>query len=267
MESTDELALRVRRTTVEMLRHSSSGHPGSSLSCVEILVSLFANVLRGPADSPEDIDRFLLSKGHAAPALYAVLIETGRLERSAIPTLRRGGSALQGHPDERFLRLLDFSSGSLGQCLSVGAGYALGQRMRGGDGKTFVVLGDGELQEGQVWEAAMFAAHHRLGKLRAIVDRNGLQLDGPTESIVSLGDLEQKFLSFGWDVYRVDGHDIAGLTRALVRPDEGKPLCVIADTVKGKGVSFMEGKVEWHSIHDPASAKRDLDAAMAELTP
>jgi transketolase len=256
-----KISRQIRITTLEMLRNSKSGHPGSSLSCVDILVALYYKVLRKCGDSR---DKFLLSKGHAAPALYSILIHMGEIQDQYKYMLRKGGSPLQGHPDERFLSRLDSSSGSLGQNLSIAVGIALGQKRKKSNHLTYILLGDGELQEGQVWEAAQSASHYKLDNLIAIVDNNRLQLDGPTEEIMALGDLQKKWNSFGWDTEVVDGHDFNELISALQKKSRS-PKCVIANTIKGKGVSFMENAVEWHSIHDPEAADSQLEKAINKL--
>ena len=250
----------VRRVTLEMIRHGLSGHPGSSLSIVEILTTLhYYTFMKDPSTS-----YFYLSKGHGAPALYAIMILQDVLPTSMITRLRQGGSPLQGHPDERYLPSLACSSGSLGQGLSIAVGRALGQRSLGRCAQHYVVIGDGEAQEGQVWEASMAAAHLGLDNLTLIVDNNGLQLDGAIKSICDVGSLHGKWEAFGWDVIPVDGHDVDALADAFDRSRDGRPRCVIAHTTKGKGVSFMENVTEWHSIHDPVHAQHYLDLAVSE---
>jgi transketolase len=243
----------LREDILEMLLESRTGHPGSSLSALEILVALYYRVLRFDPARPDapDRDRVILSKGHAAPALYAVLIDLGVLPEEARHTLRQLGSPLQGHPDRRFAAGIDASTGSLGQGLSMGVGLALGSARLGRDTAAYVVLGDGECQEGQVWEAAMAAAHLRLGNLTAIVDWNGLQHDRPIAEVIGLDPFPEKWSAFGWDVEELDGHDLDALVKTLETPHE-RPLAILAHTVKGHGVPFMENRVEWHSIKDPA---------------
>ena len=242
----------LREDILEMLLESLTGHPGSSLSALEILVALYYRVLRFDPSRPDepDRDRVILSKGHAAPALYAILIDLGILPEEARHGLRRLGSPLQGHPDRRFAAGVDASTGSLGHGLSMGVGLALGSARLGRDTTTYVVLGDGECQEGQVWEAAMAAAHLRLGNLTAIVDWNGLQHDKPIADVMGLDPLPDKWAAFGWETEELDGHDLDALVEALQRPHD-RPLAILARTVKGHGVPFMENRAEWHSIKDP----------------
>ncbi|MCL2324499.1 MAG: transketolase [Actinomycetia bacterium] len=249
-------AARIRVSILKMLTAAGSGHPGGSLSAADILTTLFfAPVLHFHADELDwpGRDRFILSKGHAAPVLYATLAELGIIEADELLTLRKLGSRLQGHPDARRLPGVEVSTGSLGQGLSISAGLALGLRMDHALGATarlpqvYTVLGDGELQEGQVWEAAEFAANYKLDNLTAIVDRNMLQIDGPTEEVMALGDVAAKFASFGWEASDVDGHDIEALYEALSalrRVD--MPRVIVAHTHKGEGVSFMRDEVGWH---------------------
>ena len=242
----------IRCDIVRMIAEAGSGHPGGSLSCTDILVALyFGGVLdHDPADPARaDRDRFILGKGHAAPALYATLAHAGYFGRDELMTLRKLGSRLQGHPDSNQVPGVEVSTGSLGQGLSIAAGAAAGFKLEGVPASVFCLLGDGECQEGQVWEAAMFAAHRGLDNLVAIVDRNGLQIDGRTCDVCDPGDLGAKFAAFGWDAREVDGHDIGALTCALgaAKADRGgKPHAFIARTVKGRGVPFMENEAGWH---------------------
>ncbi len=260
-------ALRVRRAVLEAIHAVGSGHEGTSLSMIEILVLLYFRRLRHDPAEPLDPgrDRLLLSKGHGAPGLYGVLAEAGYLPGEELRSLRRLGSRLQGHPDAKALPGLDACTGSLGQGISQGLGMALGIAARGGRQRVYVVVGDGELQEGQNWEAAMAAAAFGAGNLTAIVDRNGLQSDGATEDVLSLGDLGEKWRAFGWQTAVVDGHDFEELERALDAVERSeRPGAVIAETIKGKGVGYMENAVEWH--HKPMSDE-DLELALAELRP
>lgn len=240
----------VRRNVVAMIGAAGSGHPGGSLSCVEIVTTLYFGVMRvNPRDpSWPDRDRFILSKGHAAPTLYAVLAEKGFFPRDLLPTLRKLGSPLQGHPDARKTPGVEVSTGSLGQGLSMGVGMALAGKLDQKDYRVWVLLGDGECQEGQVWEAAMAASHYKLDNLAAFVDFNGLQIDGKTEEVMSLSPLADKWRAFGWRTLEVDGHDVDALLEvaSVVSQSRGAPTAIIARTVKGKGVSFMEGQKEWH---------------------
>ena len=262
-----KLANRLRIEIVKMIGAAGSGHPGGSLSEVELLVSLYFRVLRHNPKDPQwpDRDRFVLSKGHGCPALYAVLAEAGYLEHSVLPTLRKLGSPLQGHPDKRFLPVLEANTGSLGQGLSIGIGMALAAKLDRKDWHTFVMVGDGEIQEGQNWEAAMFAPYHKLENLTLIVDYNHQQLDGFTKDILDVSPLREKFDAFGWHAIEIDGHDFNQVIPALEEARAGaggKPTCIVANTVKGKGVSFMENNPEWHGI---APKPDQVAAAVAEL--
>lgn len=258
----------MRKDIIEMIHEAGSGHPGGSLSCTDILAALyFGDIMTyDPAHPASDArDRFILAKGHAAPALYAALAEAGFFPKDELKTLRKLGSRLQGHPDSKLLPGVEVSTGSLGQGLSVAAGLAAGLRLKGGDQKVYTVLGDGECEEGQVWEAANFAAAEALGNLVAIVDSNGLQIDGQLCDVCSAGELDEKFAAFGWEVHRVDGHDIDALIAlfaSLPCNSTGKPQAIIAKTVKGKGVSFMENQVGWHGKAPDAEQTKQ---ALAEL--
>jgi len=249
-------AARIRVSILKMLTAAGSGHPGGSLSAADILATLFfAPVLEYRAeelDWPER-DRFILSKGHAAPVLYATLAQMGIIPEEELLTLRKLGSRLQGHPDARRLPGVEVSTGSLGQGLSISSGLALGLRQDFELGikarlpQVITVLGDGELQEGQVWEAAQFAAKYRLDNLTAIVDRNMLQIDGATEEVMPLGDVAAKFSSFGWEAIEVDGHEVEAIYAACTKPREsGGPRVIVAHTHKGEGVSFMRDDADWH---------------------
>lgn len=258
----------MRKDIIEMIHEAGSGHPGGSLSCTDILAALyFGDIMTyDPAHPASDArDRFILAKGHAAPALYAALAEAGFFPKDELKTLRKLGSRLQGHPDSKLLPGVEVSTGSLGQGLSVAAGLAAGLRLKGGDQKVYTVLGDGECEEGQVWEAANFAAAEALGNLVAIVDSNGLQIDGQLCAVCSAGELDEKFAAFGWEVHHVDGHDIDALIAlfaSLPCNSTGKPQAIIAKTVKGKGVSFMENQVGWHGKAPDAEQTKQ---ALAEL--
>ena len=260
--------LRLRNVIVDMIHAAQSGHTGGSLSCVEILWTLYDAVLRVRPREPRwpGRDRFVLSKGHAAPALYAILAEKGFISREVLGTLRQTGSILQGHPDMRKVAGVEMSSGSLGMGISAGIGMALGARLARTDTRVFVLVGDGELDEGQNWEAIMAANKFALDRLVVIVDRNDVQLDGPTCEIMPLGDIGAKFSAFGWQVTSCAGHDVQQVYDALQwatsRAAGPGPRAIIARTVKGKGVSFMEGKSEWHGkpigAEEYAQAKREL---------
>lgn len=250
VEELQKKAKTLRRHIIRMIAASQSGHPGGSLSAVEIVTALYFNVLRHDPENPQwpDRDRFILSKGHAAPVLYAALAECGYFPVDELLTLRKMGSRMQGHCDIGTTPGIEMSTGPLGQGLSFGIGCALAARLDKRDYRIYVLLGDGELDEGQVWEAAMAAAHFKLDNLVAIVDRNNIQLDGWTHDIMETEPLAQKWRAFGWRVSDIAGHDIPQLLTALeqAKTIKGKPTVLIARTVKGKGVSFMENKAEFH---------------------
>ncbi|HYX68964.1 MAG TPA: transketolase [Terriglobales bacterium] len=268
------LANRLRIDIVKMIGAAGSGHPGGSLSEVELLTALYFRVLRHDPKNPQwtGRDRFVLSKGHGCPALYAVYAAAGYLDPAMLPTLRKLGSPLQGHPDKRMLPILEASTGSLGQGLSIGIGMALAAKMDKSDAHIFVMTGDGEVQEGQIWEGAMFAPYHKLNNLTLIVDCNQQQLDDWTEKILSLAPLAEKFRSFGWRALEIDGHDFEQVLPALeqARANTGtQPTAIIANTVKGKGVSFMENNIKWHGVapkpDEVAKAVAELEAAAQHL--
>jgi transketolase len=246
----EEISARARKKILGMLAHANrdelrGGHAGGSLSCIDILVALYFSRM-------EAGDRLLLSKGHASPALYSALSEKGLVSEEMLKMLRRPGG-LGGHPCCD-VKGVDFPSGSLSQLISVGLGMAIGDRTS----KVYVVLGDGELQEGQVWEAMMFAGHNRLGNLVAIIDRNMLQQSGRVCDVMDIEPLADKFRSFNWNVKETDGHDFSGLLETLESAGSSMPTVIIANTVKGKGVGFMENRVEWHGIHDRKMLKAML---------
>ncbi len=261
---TEALALRLRRHVVRMCHRGGSSHVGSALSIADIVAMLYGAVLRiDPADPAwPDRDRFILSKGHAGACVYAALAETGFFPVATLDTHYRNGSALSGHVSRKGVPGVDFSTGSLGHGLGVGAGMAMQLRRGGGRQQVHVVLSDGECDEGSVWEAAMFAAHHRLGNLCAVIDYNKLQSLGPVAETIALEPFADKWRSFGWAVQRIDGHDHGALRRAFATRAAGQPTCIIADTVKGRGVSFMEGQVLWH-YRTPQGV--EYATAMAEL--
>jgi transketolase len=256
----------IRRHIVEMLHTSASGHPGGSLSAVEIVTALyFGGILRYDPENPEghDRDRFILSKGHGVPVQYAAMAEAGFFPTEELNTLRRIDSRLQGHPVLGSLPGIEASTGSLGQGLSIGLGMALAARLDRKDFRVFVLLGDGECQEGQIWEAAMAAGHHRPDNLIAIVDYNKFQLDGAIEDIIGLEPLSAKWQSMGWQTREIDGHDMAQVLEALEWATSVKaPACIVAHTVKGKGVSFMEGDNAYHGV---APSDDELGRALGEL--
>lgn len=261
-----ETARRIRVSIVKMLTNAGSGHTGGSLSAADILTALYFAKMRHDPKNPKwpERDRFILSKGHAAPLLYAVLAECGYFEKSELMTLRKLGSRLQGHPDSKALPCIEISTGSLGQGLSIANGIAIAGRLDSASFRVYVLLGDGEVQEGQVWEAAMSAAHYKLDNLCAILDRNRLQIDGKVEDVMSIEPIADKWRAFGWNVIETDGHDITKLLSAMNEAEKvkGRPTMIIAHTIKGKGVSIFEGKVEYHGI---APTKDELEIALKEL--
>lgn len=266
VEELQAISKQIRRHIIEMTGAAKSGHPGGSLSAVEILVTLFYDVMRHDPANPKwpDRDRFLLSKGHAAPVLYSVLAETGYTPVDQLKTLRRLGSIYQGHPDVRFIPALEASTGSLGLGLSLAIGMGLAARLDNRPTRTYVVLGDGEIQEGQIWEAAMSAPFHKVDNIVAIVDYNGIQLDGFVKDIMPLEPITEKWQSFGWHVINVNGHDIPALQSAFAEAaaTKGKPTVLIAHTVKGKGVSFMENNPKFHGVAPTAA---EVELALKEL--
>lgn len=256
----------MRIEILKMLTIAGSGHTGGSLSAADIVTVLYFSKMRHKPDDPGwgERDRFILSKGHAAPLLYAVLAMAGYFDKSALKTLRKLGSPLQGHPCSRVLPGVEISTGSLGQGLSVSNGMAIGLKMDNIGSRVYCLLGDGEIQEGQVWEAAMTAAHYKLDNLCAIVDLNGLQIDGPVSKVKSIEPVASKWAAFGWNVIDIDGHDIEEILDALDDAEtvKGKPSVILAHTVKGKGVSFFEGKVEYHGM---APTPEELEKALKEM--
>lgn len=262
-----QTARRLRRDIVEMIYAAGSGHPGGALSAIDFLTALYFYRMRYDPKNPKwpERDRFLLSKGHACAALYAVLAEAGFFPREELKRFRKIDSFLQGHVDYNEVPGAEMTGGSLGMGLSVGLGMALAARLDAASWRVYVMLGDGECDEGQVWEAAMAAAHHRLDNLTAIVDRNGLQQTRPTEDTIRLEPLEEKWKAFGWDTMTIDGHDMIQIldTLDLALQQKGKPVVIISRTVKGKGVSFMEGAADFHGR---APTKDELGQALAELS-
>lgn len=260
------LAKRMRRTAIEMIAEAKSGHPGGSLSIAEIVATLFFDVLRHDPANPQwkDRDRFILSKGHCCPILYAAMAECGYCPKESLNSLRKLGSIYQGHPDVRFIPALEASTGSLGLGLSLGLGMALAARLDRGPSRAYVVLGDGEIQEGQIWEAAMLASFQKIDNLVAIVDYNKIQLDGYVKDILDLDPLADKWRSFGWHVIELDGHNIPALQAAFAEAaaTKGKPTCILANTIKGKGVSFMENNPKFHGA---APSTEEFHQAMQEL--
>lgn len=261
-----EQARKVRVEILKMLTQAGSGHTGGSLSAADIVTALYFYKMRHRPDDPKwhERDRFILSKGHAAPLLYTVLALTGYFDASILSTLRKVGSPLQGHPSSKLLQGVEVSTGSLGQGLSVANGIALGLKLDKNPARVYCLLGDGEIQEGQVWEAAMTASHYFLDNLCAIVDHNELQIDGKCSDVMKIEPVPQKWKAFGWHVFEINGHNMEEIINALDEAEhlKGKPSMILAKTVKGKGVSIFEGKVEYHGL---APTKEELEIALKEL--
>ncbi len=271
MDQSLELSLRrtannIRLGALEGVFCAGCGHPGGSLSIADILAYLYTVELRVDPKNPKDEnrDRFVLSKGHTAPALYAALAERGFLPKEELKTLRRIDSRLQGHPDMKGVPGVDMSTGSLGLGISAACGMALSGKVYHKDYRVYTIVGDGESEEGQVWEAAMFAAHYKLDNLVAVLDWNGLQIDGPITQVMNPTPHDEKFRAFGWHVIPIDGHDFAQIDAAFREAKEvkGKPTVIISKSVKGKGVSFMENQVGWHG---KAPNEAEYRQAVAEL--
>jgi transketolase len=263
----DDQARLLRRHCIEMIGKSQSGHPGGSLSAADIVAVLYFRHMNHSAKkiNDPDRDRFVLSKGHAAPVLYAALAETGYFPVEELMNLRQLDSMLQGHPDMNKVPGVDITSGSLGQGLSAANGMAIAGRIDKRDYRVYVLIGDGESQDGMIWEAAMFGAHNKLDRVTAIVDHNNLQIDGHVSDIVGIEPLRDKWAAFGWHVIQIDGHDVMAIEAALREADmmKSKPSVIIAQTIKCKGVSFMENKVDFHG---KAPNEDELKRAIAELT-
>ncbi len=268
-----KVATRIRLGVIEGTYHAKSGHPGGSLSIADTLAYLYWKEMNIDPKNPkmEGRDRLVLSKGHTAPALYAALAERGYFPVEELKTLRHIGSMLQGHPNMNDTPGVEMSTGSLGQGISAACGMALAAKVKGEDSRVYTILGDGEIEEGQVWEAAMFAAQYKLDNLVAVVDNNNLQIDGPITEVMSSYPITDKFESFGWNVIAIDAHDFDQLEAAFkaAREVKGKPTAIIQKSVKGKGVSFMENQVSWHGTAPNAEqyeqAKAELNAALAAL--
>ena len=261
----EEKARTIRRHVVNMIFEAGTGHPGGSLSCVDIITTLYFHQMRYNPLEPDEVDRdrFILSKGHAAPTLYATLAECGYFSVNELLSLRKMGSLLQGHPDIT-IPGVEVSTGSLGQGLSISCGIALAAKIDNKDSRVYTLLGDGECDEGQIWEAALLASHYKLDNLTAIIDRNGLQIDGPTEKVLCLEPIAGKWREFGWHVIDIDGNKIPEIVESFdeARRTKGKPTVIIAHTFKGKGVSFME----WIcSFHGKALNKEEMKIALQEL--
>ena len=261
-----EKAKEIRKSIVSMITEAKSGHPGGSLSATDILTALYFSEMNIDPANPkmEGRDRFVLSKGHAAPAIYATLAERGYFSKDELLTLRKFGSRLQGHPDMKKLPGIEISTGSLGQGLSVANGMALNAKIFNENYRTYIILGDGEVQEGQIWEAAMTAAHYKLDNLCAFLDSNNLQIDGNVTEIMGVEPLDKKWEAFGWNVIKIDGHNFEEILSALEKAKEckDKPTMILAKTVKGKGVSFMENVCGFHGV---APTVEELEKALAEL--
>lgn len=255
-----------RKHIIDAIFSASSGHPGGSLSCIDILTALYFNEMKIDPKNPkwEDRDRFVLSKGHCAPALYACLAERGFFDKAALNTLRKTDSFLEGHPSMKTVPGVDMSTGSLGQGISTAVGMALSAKMSSKKNRVYTILGDGEIQEGQVWEALMAAAHYKLDNLVAFLDHNGLQIDGDIKEVMNPEPVVEKFRAFNWHVIKIDGHDFAQIEDALrqARQVSGRPVMIVAECCKGKGVSFMENQAGWHG-NAPSADQRET--AIAEL--
>ena len=260
-----EKAKQFRREILETTHRAGSGHPGGSLSCVEILITLYEEVMQHKPDEPkwDGRDHLIISKGHATPAVYVTLANYGYFPKEELSGFRKFGSILQGHVHTK-VPGVEFNTGSLGHGLSVANGLAIGNRLLGKNNKVYCLLGDGEIQEGSIWEAAMHASHRKLDNLCAIVDYNKVQENGPTNEIKNLEPLSEKWMSFGWEVREVIGHNFGQLRQAFAEfaDNKGKPFVILAHTIKGKGVSFMEGERQWHG---KAPNAEQLQEALAEL--
>ncbi|MBS5939197.1 transketolase [Clostridium sp.] len=266
VEELKSIAKTIRKDIVSMLTESCSGHPGGSLSAADILTTLYFGEMNINPENPKDEnrDRFVLSKGHAAPVLYSVLARKGYFPVEELNTLRKINTRLQGHPSMKCLPGIDMSTGSLGQGISSAVGMALAGKVDNKDYRVYTLLGDGELEEGQVWEAAMSAAHYKLDNLTAFVDFNGLQIDGDITKVMNPSPIDKKFEAFGWNVLVIDGHNIDEILDAIEKAKnfKGKPTVVVCNTVKGKGVSFMENQASWHGT---APSKEQCEQALAEI--
>lgn len=260
------IAKKIRISILHMLTKSGSGHTGGSLSAVDIAVAVYFSKMSFKADDPawKDRDRFILSKGHAAPLLYAIMAEAGYFPKETIDTLRKIDSPLQGHPSCNILPGVEVSTGSLGQGLSVANGMALGLRLDNNPARIYCIMGDGEIQEGQIWEAAMTAAHYKIDTLCAFVDNNGLQIDGPVEKVMNIYPINEKWTAFGWHVIDIDGHDMEAILKALdeAASTKGKPTVIIANTTKGKGSVIFEDKVEFHGA---TPTEEEFEQAVKEI--
>lgn len=266
-------AYKARKHALTGIYNAQSGHPGGSLSIADILAVLYFEEMNVDPENPKmaDRDRFVLSKGHCAPALYGILAERGYFPAEKCAELRKTDSSMQGHPDMKSIPGVDMSTGSLGQGISAAAGMALSAKLDNKNFRVYAALGDGEIEEGQVWEAAMFAAHYKLDNLTAFLDYNGLQIDGKTSEVMNSDPLDEKFRAFNWHVINIDAHDYDAIRAALkeARETKGKPTMIIAKSIKGKGVSYMENQAKWHgsapNTEQYEQAIRELDEAIAAL--
>ncbi len=262
----ERLALQIRMDIIEQVHSAKSGHPGGSLSMADIMAYLYHCEMKVDPSNPKlpARDRFVLSKGHCCPALYAVLAEKGFFDKSLLKEFRKLGSIMQGHPDMKKIPGVDMSSGSLGQGISAAAGMALSAKLSGESYRVYSILGDGEIEEGQVWEAFMFSAHYKLDNLCAVIDYNGLQIDGKVCDVMNSAPIKDKLKAFGFNTIEINGHDFDEIESAFknARQFKGAPTAIIANTIKGKGVSFMENQVGWHGV---APNDEQYEAAMKEL--
>ena len=266
VEALQKIAKEVRKGIIDEVYSAKSGHPGGSLSCADILTVLYFNQMNIDENKPNDInrDRLVLSKGHASPALYSVLAEKGYFDKELLKTFRKIGSDLQGHPDMKKVPGVDMTTGSLGQGLSTAVGMAIASKIDNAGCRIYCIVGDGEIEEGQIWEALMAASKNNLDNLCVIVDNNNLQIDGEIDKVGGMNNITEKFLSFGFNVINIDGHNMDSIIDAFTtaKQTKGKPTVIIAKTVKGKGVSFMENKATWHG---KAPSEEEYEIAMSEL--
>lgn len=260
------IAKKIRISVLHMLTQANSGHTGGSLSAADVAVAIYFSKMKFNPHDPKwkDRDRFILSKGHAAPLLYAIMAEAGYFPMETLDNLRKIESPLQGHPCCKSIPGIEVSTGSLGQGLSVANGMALGLRLDNNPARVYCIMGDGEIQEGQIWEAAMTSAHYKIDNLCAVVDSNELQIDGPVEEVMGIQPIHDKWEAFGWHAISIDGHDMEEILKALDEAEniKGKPTVIIANTTKGKGVSFFEDKVEYHGV---APSLEEFDKAVKEI--
>lgn len=266
VQALKKIAVEVRKGIIEEVYSAQSGHPGGSLSIADILTVLYFNQMNIDEKKPQDSnrDRLVLSKGHAAPALYSVLAQKGYFDKDLLCTFRKIGSNLQGHPDMRKVVGVDMTTGSLGQGLSAAVGMAIASKMDSAGCRIYCILGDGEIEEGQIWEAVMAAGKNKLDNLCVVLDNNNLQIDGEIEKVGGMNNITEKFLSFGFNVLNIDGHNMDSIIDAFTtaKQTKGKPTIIIAKTIKGKGISFMENKSEWHG---KAPSEEQYNKAMEEL--